>query len=120
MVEEIYLEDCKAFINDNYVQKLLAFLRNESKRVASNAEYMKVYQVIIYQCDTNDNNEQIYEIFEQFVEEYLNQEVIPVLDGKTGEQLLINLVKVWEDYLIYSKMMDRSFEYLNRYFLKNN
>lgn len=43
-----------------------------------------------------------------------------MLAEKTGEQLLINLVKVWEDYLIYSKMMDRSFEYLNRYFLKNN
>lgn len=30
------------------------------------------------------------------------------------------MVKAWEAYIIYSKMMDRSFEYLNRYYLKNN
>lgn len=42
---------------------------------------MKVYQLIIYQCDTNDNNEQIYEIFEEFVNEYLRHEVIPLLQG---------------------------------------
>ena len=34
--------------------------------------------------------------------------------------MLNKLVKVWDDYVIYSKMMDRSFEYLNRYYLKNN
>jgi len=44
-------------------------------RVTTNAEYMKVYQLIIYQCDTNDNNEQIYSIFEDFVREYLSREV---------------------------------------------
>lgn len=32
----------------------------------------------------------------------------------------MNLVKVWENYCIYAKMMDRSFEYLNRYYLRNN
>ena len=29
-------------------------------------------------------------------------------------------MKVWDAYIIYAKMMDRSFEYLNRYYLKNN
>ena len=81
---------------------------------------MKVYQLIIYQCDTNDNNEQIYEIFEEFVNEYLRNEVVQLLQGKNGELLLQNLVEVWKNYIIYAKMMDRSFEYLNRYYLKNN
>ena len=120
MVEDIPMEQCKAFIHENYVDKLLKFLRGESMRVTTNVEYMKVYQLIIYQCDTNDNNEQIYEIFEDFVTEYLNGEVVPMLVGKSGEALLTNLVKCWESYIIYAKMMDRSFEYLNRYYLKNN
>ena len=76
--------------------------------------------MIIFQCDTNDNNEDIYNIFEAFVNEYLDEEVKPALMERTGEKLLVNLVKVWEAYVIYSKMMDRSFEYLNRYYLKNN
>ena len=81
---------------------------------------MKVYQLIIYQCDTNDNNEQIYQIFEEFVNEYLMNEVVPLLERSAGEELLQNLVNVWNAYIIYAKMMDRSFEYLNRYYLKNN
>lgn len=117
---EVPLEQCKDFINENYVKKLLEFLRGESNRVTTNREYMKVYQLIIYQCDTNDNNEQIYDIFEEFVSDYLRNEVLPLLTGANGERLLNNLVKVWNDYVIYSKMMDRSFEYLNRYYLKNN
>ena len=99
---------------------MLKFLRGDSKRVTTNQEYMKVYQLIIYQCDTNDNNEQIYEIFEDFVKEYLQGEVLTMLRGVQGERLFNNLVKAWEAFVIYSKMMDRSFEYLNRYYLKNN
>lgn len=54
------------------------------------------------------------------MEEYLEGEVGPLIRNKRGEQLLNNLVKAWDRYIIYSKMMDRSFEYLNRYYLKNN
>jgi len=43
-----------------------------------------------------------------------------MIQTKTGDALLVNLVKVWESYNIYSKMMDRSFDYLNRYYLKNS
>ena len=75
MEDEVPLEQCKAFIYENYVEKLLKFLRGESKRVTTNKEYMKVYQMIIYQCDTNDNNEHIYNIFDEFVNDYLINEV---------------------------------------------
>ena len=92
MAEEIPLEECKRFIAQHYVDKLLKFLRGDAQRVTTNQEYMKVYQLIIYQCDTNDNNEQIYEIFEEFVREYLNGEVVPLLTNVQGEKLLVNLV----------------------------
>ncbi len=52
--------------------------------------------------------------------EYLEAEVKPVISNKHGEELLEGLVKVWDAYVIYSKMMDRTFEYLNRYYLRNN
>ncbi len=54
---QIQLSDCKDFINTHFVSKLLNFLRGGAQKVTNNAEYMKVYQLIIYQCDTNDNNE---------------------------------------------------------------
>ena len=65
------LEQCKEFINTNYVSKLLAFLSGSSLRVTTHAEYMKVYSLIIWQCDSNDSNEQINMIFQEFAEEYL-------------------------------------------------
>ena len=114
------LEQCKEFINTNYVSKLLAFLSGSSLRVTTHAEYMKVYSLIIWQCDSNDSNEQINMIFQEFAEEYLQNQVLPKIQNKNGEQLLTNLVEVWHNYNIYSKMMDRSFDYLNRYYLKNS
>lgn len=104
----------------NFVSKLMAYLRGEVQRVVTNKEYMIVYNAIIYECDTNDNNDEVHQIFNELVEEYIVQEVMPILQGKEGEQLLTNLVQQWDRFCIYSKMMDRSFEYLNRYFLKNH
>ena len=120
MQEEIRIDECRQLINDNFVSKLLGYLRGDSLKVSTNEEYMKVYQLIIFQCDTNDNNEQIYNIFEYFVAQYLDGEIGPMLRPLQGERLLTSLCKVWAGYVIYSKMMDRTFEYLNRYYLKNN
>lgn len=49
----------------------------------------------------------------------MENEVAPNILGKSGAQLLTNLVKVWDNYCIFSKTIDRIFEYLNRFFLKN-
>ena len=59
-------------------------------------------------------------ICEEFVQEYLDTGVLPTIQGKQGEELISSLVEIWENYCIYAKMMDRTFEYLNRFFLKNN
>ena len=50
-VEEISLEQAFDVINDNYVSKLLQFLRGDSKIVSSHSEFTKVYQLIIHHCD---------------------------------------------------------------------
>lgn len=72
----IPIGEVKQFISTNFVVKLLAWLNKQSSRVVTHEEYMKVYQQIIYQCDTEDNNEQVYDIFEEFVTEYLDQHVM--------------------------------------------
>jgi uncharacterized protein (DUF2336 family) len=102
------------------VVKLLAWLNKKSTRVVTHEEYMKVYQQIIYQCDTEDNNERVYDIFEEFVTEYLDQHVMSRLRREHDLQLLVNAVDRWDAYTLYSKMMEKSFEYLNRYYLRNN
>ena len=60
MTDRIRLEDCKDFINKNYVEKLLKFLRGEATSAASKQEYMKVYDVIIHHVNVEDTQEYIY------------------------------------------------------------
>ena len=38
---------------------------------------------------------------------------------KTGQQLVETYVQVWKNYLLFSRLLDKMFEYLNRYYLKN-
>lgn len=59
MTDVINISECKKFIFDQYVGKLLRFLRGEVGRVATNKEYMDVYRVIVYQCDEVDNNQEV-------------------------------------------------------------
>ena len=40
--------------------------------------------------------------------------------GVRGERLLENLVNVWGKFVIFAKSIDRAFDYLNRYFLRNS
>ena len=40
--------------------------------------------------------------------------------GARGERLLENLVSVWGKFVIFAKSIDRAFDYLNRYFLRNS
>ena len=84
MTEDINIEECKQFINDNYISKLLKYLRGEAVTVSTNREFMKVYQVIIYQCDVNDNNQQVCDIQESFVQEYISIEMLPNLRNLSG------------------------------------
>ena len=116
----INITECRAFIADNYVTKLRRYLRDEASSVSTHQEFMKVYQVIIYQCDVNDNNQQVCDIQENFVQAYIQEEVKPKLRNIKGEQLLENLVQAWSKFVIFAKSIDRAFDYLNRYYLRNS
>jgi len=39
--------------------------------------------------------------------------------NKNGEDLLVSYIKIWDNYLIFSRLIDKMFDYLNRYYLKN-
>ena len=101
------------------MDKVLAFLRGDSSRVTNNADYMKVYNLMLYQCDQEDNNNHLYAYFERVVNSYITDELIPFTKGKTGERMLDAFVKCWTNFTMFSKLMERMFDYLNRYYLKN-
>lgn len=48
-------EDAKSTIQKQYVDKVLAFIRsNGTEKCVSPGEFIKVYEVVMYQCDTAD------------------------------------------------------------------
>lgn len=107
MVEEFQsFADAERFIQTNYVDKVLAFLSGESARLTSNKEYMKVHDVVLYQCDQEDNNNHLYSYFERIVNSYIVNTLIPFTQGKTGERMLDAFVKCWTDYTMFSKLIN--------------
>lgn len=57
------LERDLSAIKSNYIDKIVGFLSGESKRVSSNKDFMDTYQIIVNQCDMEDNNEALYQFF---------------------------------------------------------
>ena len=66
-----------------------------------------------------DNNKHMFGVFQELLKEYVEAEVSPKLIGKSGLDLLQNLVAVWDSFVIYAISADRMFAYLNRNWIKN-
>jgi len=98
---------------------VLDFMEGKSARVVSNKEYLKVYGVVMAQCDQQDNGALLYSLFLKTLEEYINQIAHSYMRQQPKEQYLQAFVKIWTDYNMYAKLLDKMFDYLNRYFLKN-
>ena len=48
MTEYTNFAEAEKFVQENYVDKVLAFLRGESDRVVYNKDYMKIYNLMLY------------------------------------------------------------------------
>lgn len=112
-------DKAKQLIQTNYVDKVIAFLRKEAKRGATNSEFMKVYEVVMNQCDAQDNGQGLYAYFQKIIADYVEEQALPYTLGKKGTQLLEAWVEQWNNYTIFCKLLNRMFDYLNRYYLKN-
>ena len=118
-VEQIDVDQVFDEINNNYVSKLLNYLRGQAAQVSSHTEFTKVYQLIIHHCDNQDHNDEVFNCFKRFVQTYFDSELLPKLKNPKND-LLSTMCQVWENFTIYAKMMDRCFDYLNRYYLSNS
>lgn len=58
-------------IQTEYVDKAIQFLRGDQKRICSAAEYMKVFEVVMHQCDSQDNGERLYNYVQKIVLDYI-------------------------------------------------
>ena len=54
------------------------------------------------------------------MEEYLKQTFSDHICELRGAELINAIVADWEAFTIFAKSMEKSFEYLNRFYLKNS
>ena len=79
-------------MQETYVDKLLAHLRGESDRIATNKEFMSIHQCINYQTDTKDSSAQLYDYFKRSLNAYIVNDLLPTTKGKAGDRLLESYV----------------------------
>lgn len=113
-------DQAKALIQNDYVNRVFGFLRGELDYVSRAKDFVKVHEVVMHQCDSEDNGGKLYLYFQQIMKEYIEKEALVYIRKGQGQNDLLNaFVKAWDNFAMLSKLMDRMFDYLNRYYLKN-
>ena len=72
------------------------------------------------QCDAHDRSAQMYIMYKGIVEDYFKKVIGLNLDGKVGENFLLELVKQWNNYTIFAMLLNRLFDYLDINYVKSN
>lgn len=67
-----------------------------------------------------DNGAKLYRYFQDVVKKYLLEVAVPQVNEKRGTSgVMTAYLKIWDNYAMLVKLLDRMFDYLNRYYLKN-
>ena len=94
-------------------------MKGQSARVVSNKEYVRVYGIVMNQCDQQDNGQKLHQLYLTTLESYIKKDALTYINSRPKVEFLEAFVKVWEDYTMFAKLLDKMFDYLNRYFLRN-
>lgn len=65
-----------------------------------------------------DNGAKLHMYYLQTMESYIRNDALPYINSHKFE-FLEAFVKVWDDFKCFALLMDKMFDYLNRYYLKN-
>ena len=105
-------------IKDDYIVQVLNFMNGRSQRVVPSSQYMRVYGIVMNQCDQQDNGAKLHKLYLDTLESYIKNDALTYINAHKFE-FLEAFAKVWDDYTMFAKLLDKMFDYLNRYFLKN-
>ena len=91
----------------------------------SNNEYVELYTTIYEMCIQKPPHcytPELYEHYDKVIADYLTQHVTPVLMAPscTGELLLKETVRRWNDHKVMKKWLFDFFRYLDRFYVKRH
>ena len=68
----------------------------------------------------HDFSQQLYERYREAFNEYIASVVLPALNEKSGEFMLKELVRRWDDHKVMVRWLSRFFNYLDRYYIQRH
>jgi len=101
------------------VQPLLKYLKTGVFENKTNITFMEAYSVVVQFGDQQQHSYKLYQYYKTVISNYC-QECVVTMTGLTGEELLKRLAELWEKQTILVFWMQRVFQYLDRFFTKNN
>jgi len=101
------------------VKPLLNYLKTGVFENKTNMTFMEAYSVVVQFGDQQNHSLKLYQYYKTVIENYC-VEVVGSMGGVTGEDLLKRLSELWEKLTILVFWMQRVFQYLDRFFTKNN
>lgn len=119
MNDELTLADGEREI-DNYLQILFNYLDTGIMK-QNPRQYMKTYSCIVKLSDEFDKSAELYELYKQRIEHYIQNRVNRALQAQMGrsQEFLREYCDQWRKFALFVYCMKKIFEYLDRYHLKN-
>mmetsp|Transcript_95352 Transcript_95352/g.269412 ORF Transcript_95352/g.269412 Transcript_95352/m.269412 type:complete len:754 (+) Transcript_95352:72-2333(+) len=118
-LEYMTVEQGLELIEAERVQPLLEYLKTGVFENKTNMTFMKAYSVVVQFGDQQAHSFKLYSYYKKVISEYCDENVA-LMSGCAGEELLRKLADLWEKQTILVFWMQRVFQYLDRFFTKNN
>mmetsp|Transcript_57243 Transcript_57243/g.150650 ORF Transcript_57243/g.150650 Transcript_57243/m.150650 type:complete len:756 (-) Transcript_57243:26-2293(-) len=119
-LDDMTVEQGLALIEDERVQPLLKYLRQGVFENKTNTSFMNAYSVVVTFGDQQQHSYKLYVYYKKVIQDFCEESFAAMSNGCSGEELLRKLAELWEKQTILVFWMQRVFQYLDRFFTKNN
>eukprot|EP00971_Amphidinium_carterae_P201158 3991908-Amphidinium_carterae.1 len=118
-LECMSVEQGLELIESERVQPLLQYLKSGEFVNKTNMTFMKAYSVVVQFGDQHEHSLKLYSYYKKVITGYCKENV-QQMEGQSGEELLRRIALLWDKATILVFWMQRVFQYLDRFFTKNN
>ncbi|KAK4408409.1 Cullin-1 [Sesamum angolense] len=112
-VRPLTFEEAWPFLQEEAINRIIDGLDGVEKRQFTSEE--TVYNV----CEPNPSGPEVQKLYDHYkktFEDYISSKVLPSLQGKQNELLLLELLRRWKIHKTMTYWMSRFFHYLDRYY----
>ncbi|KAL0418352.1 UNVERIFIED_CONTAM: Cullin-1 [Sesamum radiatum] len=118
-VRPLTFDEAWPFLQEEAINRIIDGLDGVEKRQFTSEEYMRIYTTVYNVCEPNPSGpeaQKLYDHYKKTFEDYISSKVLPSLQGKQNEQLLLELLRRWKIHKTMTYWMSRFFHYLDRYY----